>query len=73
MQDNSTPRPDYPAAQDAGTVAAASTASASDPLMKAAGAVELALVQTANSPAARATQIAAIKTAYLQEKYGMTR
>ena len=47
------------------------TAQLGDPLVKATAAIESILSQTAANPAARASQIAATKSAYIAEKFGV--
>lgn len=44
---------------------------AADPVSRAAAAITVCLARTANDPRARMNEIAAIKAAYLKEKFGI--
>lgn len=47
------------------------SAQSSDPLVKATATIESILSQTTTNPATRAAQIAAAKSAYIAEKFGV--
>lgn len=54
-----------------GSVPSLASVQPSDPLVKATTAIETIISQTMANPAARASQIAATKAAYIAEKFGV--